>query len=197
MRAFEGNLDFLTGQAENLSPGSQDPRGQAEIHHDVSGRSGYGNAMSNIEKRLAELGLVLPQPVAPVANYVPFVRSGALVHISGQISIDADGGIKGTVGADVDLETAKRAARLCAINLIAQMKAACDGDLDRVRRVVKLGGFVQCAADFTAIPAVVNGASDLMVEVFGDAGRHARAAVGVYKLPIGFAVEVDAIVEVR
>ena len=152
--------------------------------------------MSNIEKRLADLGLVLPQPVAPVANYVPFVRSGSLVHISGQISIDAEGGIKGTVGADVDLETAKRAARLCAINLIAQMKAACDGDLDRVRRVVKLGGFVQCAGDFTAIPAVVNGASDLMVEVFGDAGRHARSAVGVYKLPLDFAVEVDAVVEV-
>ena len=152
--------------------------------------------MSNIEKRLADLGIVLPQPVAPVANYVPFVRSGSLVHISGQISIDAEGGIKGTVGADVDAETAKRAARLCAINLIAQMKAACEGDLDRVVRVVKLGGFVQCASDFIQIPAVVNGASDLMVEVFGDAGRHARSAVGVYKLPLDFAVEVDAVVEV-
>jgi len=151
--------------------------------------------MSNIEKRLAELGVVLPQPVAPVANYVPFVRSGAVVHISGQISIDPQGGIKGTVGADVDLDTAKRAARLCAVNLIAQMKAACEGDLDRVRRVVKLGGFVQCAGDFIDIPAVINGASDLMVEVFGDAGRHARSAVGVYKLPLGFAVEVDAVVE--
>ena len=152
--------------------------------------------MSKIENRLAELGVVLPQPVAPVANYVPFVRSGSLVHISGQISIDAEGGIKGTVGADLDLETGKRAARLCAINLIAQMKAACEGDLDRVRRVVKLGGFVQGAADFTQIPAVVNGASDLMVEVFGDAGRHARSAVGVYRLPLGFAVEVDAVVEI-
>lgn len=152
--------------------------------------------MSKIEQRLAELGVTLPEPVAPVANYVPFVRSGALVHISGQISIDAGGGIKGTVGADVDLETARRAARLCAINLIAQMKAACEGDLDRVRRVVKLGGFVQAAADFVQIPAVVNGASDLMVEVFGDAGRHARSAVGVYKLPLDFAVEVDAVVEV-
>jgi enamine deaminase RidA (YjgF/YER057c/UK114 family) len=152
--------------------------------------------MSKIDQRLAELGVTLPEPVAPVANYVPFVRTGNLVHISGQISIDAQGGVKGTVGADVDVDTAKRAARLCAINLIAQMKAACGGDLDKVVRVVKLGGFVQCAGDFIQIPAVVNGASDLMVEVFGDAGRHARSAVGVFKLPLDFAVEVDAVVEV-
>ena len=152
--------------------------------------------MSNIEKRLADLGLALPQPVAPVANYVPFVRSGALVHISGQISIDADGGIKGTVGADVDLETAQKAAHLCGVNLLAQMKAATDGDLDRIKRVVKLGGFVQAAGDFIDIPKVINGCSDLMVEAFGDAGRHARSAVGVYKLPLGFSVEVDAVVEV-
>lgn len=153
--------------------------------------------MSKIEDRLNELGLVLPQPVAPVANYVPFVRSGALVHISGQISLDAAGGIKGTVGVDVDLETAQGAARLCGINLLAQMKAACDGDLDRVARVVKLGGFVQAGPDFIDIPKVINGCSDLMVEVFGDAGRHARSAVGVYRLPLGFAVEVDAVVEIR
>jgi enamine deaminase RidA (YjgF/YER057c/UK114 family) len=190
------NLDFLTVQLENLVSGEFVPGAARQIHDDAPDRSGYGNGMSKIEDRLAELGVVLPQPVAPVANYVPFVRSGSLVHISGQISIDADGGVKGTVGADLDLEAGKRAARLCAINLIAQMKAACDGDLDRVRRVVKLGGFVQGAADFTQIPAVVNGASDLMVEVFGDAGRHARSAVGVYRLPLGFAVEVDAIVEI-
>jgi len=152
--------------------------------------------MSKIEARLNELGVVLPQPVAPVANYVPFVRSGNLVHISGQISLDASGGIKGTVGVDVDLETAQAAARLCGINLLAQMKAACDGDLDRVVRVVKLGGFVQAGPDFIDIPKVVNGCSDLMVEVLGDAGRHARSAVGVYRLPLGFAVEVDAVVEI-
>lgn len=152
--------------------------------------------MSRIEDRLSELGVVLPQPVAPVANYVPFVRSGNLVHISGQISLDASGGIKGTVGVDVDLKTAQAAARLCGINLLAQMKAACDGDLDRVVRVVKLGGFVQAGPDFIDIPKVVNGCSDLMVEVLGDAGRHARSAVGVYRLPLGFAVEVDAVVEI-
>lgn len=152
--------------------------------------------MSRIEDRLSEIGVVLPQPVAPVANYVPFVRSGNLVHISGQISLDASGGIKGTVGVDVDLETAQKAARLCGINLLAQMKAACDGDLDRVVRVVKLGGFVQAGPDFIDIPKVVNGCSDLMVEVLGDAGRHARSAVGVYRLPLGFAVEVDAVVEI-
>ncbi|PVM94117.1 RidA family protein [Caulobacter endophyticus] len=151
--------------------------------------------MSKVEERLAGLGITLPEPVAPVANYVPFVRSGNLVHISGQISIDPTGGIKGTVGVDVDLETAQKAARLCGVNLLAQIKAAV-GDLDKVARVVKLGGFVQAGPDFIDIPKVINGCSDLMVEVFGDAGRHARSAVGVYKLPLGFAVEVDAVVEV-
>ncbi len=153
--------------------------------------------MSEVESRLAAAGVTLPVPVAPVANYVPFVRSGSLVHISGQVSLDASGGVKGVVGADVDLEAAQGAARLCGINLLAQMKAACDGDLDRVVRVVKLGGFVQAGPDFFDIPTVVNGASDLMVLAFGDAGRHARSAVGVYRLPLNFAVEVDAVVEVR
>ena len=152
--------------------------------------------MSTVEDRLKAMGVELPQPVAPVANYVPFVRSGNLVHISGQISIAADGGIKGTVGVDVDLETAQKAARLSGINLLAQMKAACDGDLERVVRVVKLGGFVQAGPDFIDIPKVINGCSDLMVEALGDKGRHARSAVGVYKLPLGFAVEVDAVVEI-
>jgi enamine deaminase RidA (YjgF/YER057c/UK114 family) len=152
--------------------------------------------MSKVEERLKAIGIELPQPVAPVANYVPYVRSGNLVTISGQISIAADGGIKGTVGVDVDLETAQKAARLCGINLLAQMKGACDGDLDRVVRVVKLGGFVQAGPDFIDIPKVINGCSDLMVEALGDAGRHARSAVGVYKLPLGFAVEVDAVVEI-
>ena len=153
--------------------------------------------MSKIEDRLATLGIVIPTPAAPVANYVPFVRHGDLLHIAGQVSNDASGGIKGTVGEEVDAETAQRAARLCAINLIAQMKAACDGDLGRVARVVKLNGFVQTGPGFFEIPQVVNGASDLMVEVFGEAGRHARSAVGVYRLPLNFAVEVDAVVALR
>jgi len=150
-----------------------------------------------VAARIAELGLTLPEPAKPVASYVSFVQTGNLVHISGQLSNDASGGIKGTVGVDVTPEQAAAAARLCAINLIAQINAAVDGDLERVVRIVKLGGFVQAGPGFTAIPAVINGCSDLMVEVFGDAGKHARSAVGVYQLPLGFAVEVDAIVEVR
>lgn len=150
-----------------------------------------------VAARLAELGIELPEPAKAVANYVPWVQTGNLVHISGQLSNDASGGIKGTVGDDVSPEQAHAAARLCGVNLLAQISAALDGDLERVVRVVKLGGFVQAAGDFIAIPAVINGCSDLMVEVFGDKGRHARSAVGVYKLPLGFAVEVDAIVEVK
>jgi enamine deaminase RidA (YjgF/YER057c/UK114 family) len=153
--------------------------------------------MSQIEDRLAALGITLPQPNAPVANYVPFVRIGALVHISGQVSTDASGGVKGVVGEAVDADTAKRAARLCGINLIAQMKVACEGDLGRVARIVKLNGFVQAGPGFFDIPQVVNGASDLMVEAFGEAGRHARSAVGVYRLPLDFAVEVDAVVALQ
>jgi enamine deaminase RidA (YjgF/YER057c/UK114 family) len=152
--------------------------------------------MSKVEERLAAAGIELPQPVAPIANYVPFVRSGSQLYISGQVSLDASGGITGTVGTEVDMETAVRAARMCGINLLAQMRVALDGDLDRVVRVVKLGGFVQAGSDFYDIPAVINGCSDVMVEAFGDAGRHARSAVGVYKLPRNFSVEVDAVVEV-
>lgn len=152
--------------------------------------------MSDVEDRLTALGIVLPKPNAPVANYVPFVRDGELLYISGQVSLDPEGGVRGVVGEDVDFETAVRAARLCAISLIAQMKAACEGDLGRVRRVVKLNGFVQAGPAFFDIPKVVNGASDLMVEVFADAGRHARSAVGVYRLPLNFAVEVDAVVAI-
>lgn len=151
----------------------------------------------SIEARLTELGITLPEAAKPVASYVSYVRSGNTLTISGQLSNDANGGIKGTVGVDVTPEEAQQAARLCGLNLIAQIKAALDGDLDRVVRIVKLGGFVQAGPDFIAIPAVINGTSDLMVEVFGDAGKHARSAVGVYKLPLGFAVEVDAIVEVK
>jgi enamine deaminase RidA (YjgF/YER057c/UK114 family) len=152
--------------------------------------------MSDIEIRLAALGITLPPAAAPVANYVPFVRSGNIVHISGQVSRDAGGGITGVVGEDVDFDTAVKAARLCGVNLIAQMKAACDGDLSRIARVVKLGGFVQAGPTFFDIPQVVNGCSDLMVEAFGDKGRHARSAVGVYRLPLNFSVEIDAVVEI-
>ena len=151
--------------------------------------------MSKVEQRLAELGLTLPTPVSPIANYVPFARTGNLLHISGQVSLDASGGITGTVGVDVDMERAQAAARLCGLNILAQIKAAV-GDLDMVKRVVKLGGFVQAGPEFFDIPTVVNGCSDLMVAAFGDLGRHARAAVGVYRLPRNFAVEVDAVVEV-
>jgi enamine deaminase RidA (YjgF/YER057c/UK114 family) len=153
--------------------------------------------MSTVEDRLAALGVSLPQPVAPVANYVPTVRSGDLLYISGQVSIDEGGGVKGVVGVDLDLAKAQDAARLCGINLIAQMSAALGGDLGRVKRVVKLCGFVQAGPDFVEIPKVVNGCSDLMVAAFGEAGRHARSAVGVYRLPMNYAVEVDAVVEVQ
>jgi len=149
--------------------------------------------MSRIDARLAELGIVLPTPPAPVASYVPFVNVAGLVHISGQVSLDASGGIRGKLGAPLTLAQGQAAARLCGLNLLAQLKAACGGDLDRVIRAVRLGGFVNVAPDFADIPKVVNGCSDLMVEVFGDAGRHARAAVGVANLPMDFAVEVDAI----
>jgi enamine deaminase RidA (YjgF/YER057c/UK114 family) len=151
----------------------------------------------SIEQRLATLDIVLPQPVAPVANYVPFVRAGSLIHISGQVSVDGAGGVKGVVGQDVSLDQAIQAARLCAINLIAQIKAAAGGDLTRVARIVKLNGFVQAGPDFFDIPKVINGCSDLMVAVFGDAGKHARSAVGVYRLPLNFAVEIDAVVELK
>jgi enamine deaminase RidA (YjgF/YER057c/UK114 family) len=153
--------------------------------------------MPSPEDRLAALGLTLPEPVRPVANYVPFVRSGDLLHIAGQVCVDPGGGVRGVVGEDVDAEAAKRAARICGLNLIAQMRAALGGDLSRVLRVVKLNGFVQAGPGFFEIPQVLNGCSDLMVEVFGDIGRHARSAVGVYRLPLNFAVEVDAVVQVR
>lgn len=153
--------------------------------------------MSSPEERLAALGLTLPEPRAPVANYVPFVRSGGSLYVSGQVSTDAAGGVRGVVGEDVSADEAKRAARICGLNLIAQMKAALDGDLGRVVRIVKLCAFVQAGPGFFDIPQVANGCSDLMVEAFGDAGRHARSAVGVYRLPLNFAVEVDAVAEVR
>jgi enamine deaminase RidA (YjgF/YER057c/UK114 family) len=153
--------------------------------------------MSSPEERLAALGLTLPEPRAPVANYVPFVLTGSSLYVSGQVSTDATGGIRGVVGEEVSAEDAKLAARICGLNLISQFRAALDGDLSRVVRIVKLNGFVQAGPVFFDIPQVVNGCSDLMVEVFGDAGRHARSAVGVYRLPLNFSVEVDAVAEVR
>jgi len=151
----------------------------------------------SIDQRLAELGITLPAPAAPVASYVPAVESGGMLHISGQISFAEDGSlITGRLGDDVDLDGGIAAARRCGIMLLAQMKAAL-GSLDRVVRVVKLGVFVNSTPDFTDQPKVANGASELMQEVFGEPGRHARSAVGVTVLPLGVAVEVDAIVEIR
>lgn len=144
--------------------------------------------------RLKAAGVTLPEPRSPVANYVPFVITGNLLFISGQVSAAPEGLIKGRLGEDMTVEQGQHAARICAINLIAQMKAAL-GDLERVKRIVKLGGFVNAAADFVEIPKVVNGCSDLMVEAFGDKGRHARSAVACPVLPMGSAVEVDAVVE--
>ncbi|MDK9694909.1 MAG: RidA family protein [Siculibacillus sp.] len=152
--------------------------------------------MSTVEARLAELGITLPTPAAPAANYVPFVRTGALVFVSGQIPVGPKGiEFVGKLGADADLDTGRAAARLCAINLIAQLKAAV-GDLEKLARVVKLTGFVNSTLEFTDHPKVVNGASDLMVDVFGDRGRHSRSAMGVAGLPFGVAVEVEGIFEV-
>lgn len=153
--------------------------------------------MSKVEARLAELGIELPATTAPVANYVSATRWGPLVHISGQLSNDSAGGIKGVIGLERTLEEGVAAARLCAINLIAQIRQAADGDLDCVSAILRLGGYVQAGPDFFEIPAVMNGCSDLIVAAFGDAGRHARSAVGVYRLPFNFAVEVDATVELR
>jgi len=152
--------------------------------------------MSRIEETLAKLGITLPTPANPVANYVPYVVSGNLVFISGQISVAPGGPIKGRLGEDMSLEDGVAAARVCGLNLIAQLKAACGGDLDRVKRVVKLGGFVNSAPTFFDQPKVINGASDLMVEVFGEAGKHSRAAVGAPSLPLGVAVEVDGVFEI-
>jgi enamine deaminase RidA (YjgF/YER057c/UK114 family) len=152
--------------------------------------------MGRIEARLAELGVTLPTPPAPVASYVPYVIVGNLVHVSGQVSVDASGGIKGKLGDQIEVEEGQAAARLCALNLTAQVRAACGGDLDRVRRVVKINGFVNVTPDFDPIPAVMNGCSDFMVQVFGDTGRHARSAVGVANLPLNFAVEADGVFEI-
>lgn len=150
-----------------------------------------------VDRRLEEIGIELPEAPAPAANYVPFVKSGNLVFVSGQISQGPSGLITGRLGQDLDVAAGAAAARRCGLSLIAQLRAACGGDLDRVARVVKLTGFVNATADFTDHPKVINGCSDLMVEVFGDAGRHARAAVGAPSLPLGVAVEVEGIFEIN
>ncbi|MBU6319106.1 MAG: RidA family protein [Alphaproteobacteria bacterium] len=148
----------------------------------------------SVLSRLETAGVILPSPSAPAANYVPFVMTGKLLFVSGQISMGPHGLVRGRLGETMTLEEGRDAARLCAINLIAQIRAALE-DLERVVRIVKLGGFVNCAPDFTDIPQVMNGCSDLMVLAFGDRGRHARSAVACPVLPFGVAVEVDAVVE--
>jgi enamine deaminase RidA (YjgF/YER057c/UK114 family) len=149
-----------------------------------------------IAARLAELGLTLPAAPAPAANYVPYVVSGTTLWVSGQISQDAGGLIRGRLGADMDVAAGAAAARSCALALLAQAAAACGGDLDRIVRVLKLTGFVNSTPEFTDQPEVVNGASTLLVEVLGEAGRHARSAVSAVALPRGVAVEVEAVFEI-
>ena len=154
------------------------------------------SAADAIHRRLAELGLTLPAAAAPAANYVPWVVAGNLLHVSGQLPMqDGKVAVTGKLGGGLTLEQGQEAARLCALNILAQVQAAC-GDLGRVRRCVKLGGFVNATPDFTDHPKVVNGASDLMVAVLAEAGRHARFAVGVAGLPFDAAVEVDAVFEI-
>lgn len=150
-----------------------------------------------IDARLKDLDITLPSPPAPVASYVPYVVSGNLVFISGQVTLAADGlKFVGTVGKELSLDDGKAAARLCVVNVISQLKAACGGDLDRVRRCVKITVFVNAVPGFAEHPEVANGASDVIVEIFGDAGKHARAAVGAGSLPRNVACEVEAIFEI-
>ena len=149
-----------------------------------------------IEARLEALGLTLPDAPAPAANYAPFARAGGLLHVSGQIPVTPQGMARGRLGEGVTAAEGQAVAQLCALNIVAQVKAACDGDLDRVRRCVKLVGFVNSAPDFTDQPTVINGASDAIVAIFGEKGRHARSAIGVASLPLGVPVEVEAIFEI-
>lgn len=153
--------------------------------------------MSQIEAKLATLGVTLPDAPAPAANYVPFVVDGNTVYVSGQISLGPDGLITGKLGAGVSIEDGAAAARSCAISLLAQLKVACGGDIDRLDRVIKLTAFVNSTADFTEQPKVVNGASDFLVEALGDKGRHARSAVSAASLPLGVTVEIEAIFAIK
>ena len=150
---------------------------------------------NGIEQKLKDLNIILPSAAAPAANYVPYLRVGNLLFVSGQISQDVDGLVCGKLGFNFSLDEGYNAARLCGLSLIAQVKSACNGDWDKLNKVVRLGGFVNCTDDFKDHPKVINGASDLMVEVFGERGAHARAAVGSSSLPLGVVVEVDGIFE--
>ena len=152
--------------------------------------------MGKYEKKLKSLGVILPNAPAPAANYVPFVKIDSLVYVSGQISLGPNGLIKGVLGKDMAVEQGKLAARQCAINLLAQVKVACDGDLDRLTQVIKLGGFVNSTPNFFDQPSIINGASDFLVEILGENGRHARTAVGAI-LPLGVAVEIDGIFSIK
>jgi enamine deaminase RidA (YjgF/YER057c/UK114 family) len=153
--------------------------------------------MDKYEEALAKLGLSFPEPAIPVANFLPYQVTGKLVYISGQISMQAGQlSLLGKLGKDLTIEQGQEAARVCALNVLAMIRHACGGDLDRVVRCVRLGGFINSTPEFTDQPKVMNGASDLMVAVFGERGRHARAAVGVNSLPLGVAVEVEAIFEI-
>lgn len=152
---------------------------------------------NNTETKLAQMGMVLPDAPAPAANYVPFVQVGDTLYVSGQVSTNADGLWAGKLGADMSVEDGVIAARSCALSLLAQVKAACGGDLDRLVRVVKLTGFVNSTADFGEQPKVVNGASDFLAEVLGEAGRHARSAVSAASLPFGVAVEIEGIFQIK
>lgn len=150
-----------------------------------------------IEARLKELGIILPDAPAPAANYVPYARSGTLVFVAGQLPIE--GGkpqFIGKLGREFQVEDGQKSARLCALNIVAQLRAALGGDLDKLKRIVRVGGFVNAVPDFTDHPQVVNGASDVLVQIFGEAGKHARAAVGVSSLPRGAATEIEAVAEV-
>ena len=151
---------------------------------------------AKFEAKLKELGITLPEAPAPAANYVPFVKVGDIVYVSGQISANKNGLITGKLGDGMNTKEGAEAARACAINLLAQIKAACGGDLDRLRRVVKLTGFVNSTTDYQDQPKVVNGASDLLAEALGDAGKHARSAVSAASLPLGVAVEVEGIFQI-
>ncbi|MBD21556.1 MAG: hypothetical protein CMM37_11010 [Rhodospirillaceae bacterium] len=152
---------------------------------------------ADINSRILELGIEIPNPRTPSANYIPFVKADKLIFISGQVSMAIDGLIAGKLGLNIDVENGKKAARACGLNLLGQLKIACEGNLNKVQRVVKLGGFVNSTPNFIDAPTIINGASDLMVDIFGENGRHARFAIGAASLPQGAAVEIDGVFEVK
>jgi enamine deaminase RidA (YjgF/YER057c/UK114 family) len=207
MRAASRNRSSeraLHGDARSAKTSHANPRVPDAAHdfvlrpgHKTEQQQGETSMAGTVEKKLAELGIALPTPATPVANYIPFVRTGTLLFVSGQICLDGSGKLvaKGKLGDGVSLEDGQKAARACAINVLAQVKAAL-GDLDKVKQVVRLGGFINSAPSFLDGPKVMNGASDLMVAVLGDKGRHARTTVGVAVLPGDAAVEVEGVFEV-